>query len=169
MDRSSGLKSTIPGTVGPRSLPNPPQGVQQIGRVSAETAMTGAERQLAPYVQTLASRVEALEAAVRSLQQHSIQQRDDGKLYLPAGNRLRIEIGNTRLTMDSTTFTVEANGRVILSAPLTPVGSPTQAPGSGQGIAAHAGRGQSWQSVAAQNATEDPRALSPGQRLNLPR
>jgi hypothetical protein len=156
MERFTGPKSTTPGKVGPPSIPSSPVTPQRPTTVRAD-AMTNAERQLAPYIQTLTSRLEALEATVRGLQERSVQQLDDGKLCLPAGNKLKIETGNTRLTMDVRKFTVEANGQVILAAPAIPLGPPTHAPGSVQGIAAQAGVGHSWSSVAQQNAIANPR------------
>jgi hypothetical protein len=160
MDRFTGPKSTTPGKVGPPSIPGPPVSPQHMATVRAD-AISSAERQLAPYIQTLASRLEALEAAVRSLQERSVQQLDDGELRLPAGNKLRIETGKTRLTMDVTKFTVEANGQVILATPAIPLGPPTPASGSLQGIAAQAGLGKSWSSAAQQNSIANPRKLTP--------
>lgn len=160
MDRFAGPRSTTPGKVGPPSIPGAPVSPQHMTTVRAD-AMTSAERQLAPYIQTLTSRLEALEAAVRGLQERSVQQLDDGRLYLPAGNKLRIEIGNTRLTMDVTKFTVEANGQVILAASAPSLAPRTYAPNSLQGMAAQAGVGNSWSSTAQQNAIENPRTLRP--------
>jgi hypothetical protein len=123
-----------------------------LGQSTSPQSMSGSP-QAGALVQSLLQRVEALEAALRDLAASAVQQHPDGRLQLPAGHQLRIETGNTRLTMDVTRFTVEANGRVVVETP--PVSQAPAAPApSGQSLAQSP---TSWQSIAQQNMTADPR------------
>ena len=120
----------------------------------------------AAQLQILMARVDALEAQVRQMQACTVQQWPDGRLHLPAGNKLQVEIGNTRLTMDVASFTVEANGQILLGSRPGWQPPPTASAGGLQGIAAQAGSAGSWQSQAAANGISDPRTRTAGTILN---
>jgi hypothetical protein len=131
------------------------------------TTVAAAVGPAAAQLQILMARVDALEAQVRQLQAGTVQQWPDGRLHLPAGNKLQVDIGNTRLSMDVASFTVEANGQVLLgSRPGWQPPAPTPPATGVQGLAAQAGSGGSWQSQAAANGTENPRHLGAGTILN---
>jgi hypothetical protein len=167
MKRLPGKMTTTPATAANApKLPGQATGPPSIAaaRQGAQTAV--AAGQVASLVQRLTTRLDALEAQLQLLQTSTLQQWPDGRVHLPAVNRLHIEIGNTRLTMDMATFTVEANGQVIVSArPLMQPQMTSQQGGSLQSLAAQAGSG-SWQSQAHQSGVEDPRHPAPGYRIN---
>ena len=134
---------------------------------AARPAMQAAvpANQLGALFDGMTARLDALEQQVRQLQSCTLQQWPDGRVHLPAG-RVRIEIGGTRLKMDLTTFSVEANGQILVSTrPDSSGGTPTQQAGGLQSMAPSAG---GWQSTAQQNAISNPRTLGSGTRLSPP-
>lgn len=130
-------------------------------------AVAAAAVPAAAQLQILMARLDALEAQVRQMQACTVQQWPDGRLHLPASNRLQVEIGNTRLTMDVASFTLEANGQVLLGSRPGWQPSPTAPAGGLQGVAAQAGSAGSWQSQAAANGTSNPRNPTAGSILNM--
>src|SRR4051812_20938150 len=113
------------------------------------------DARLVEQIEALSARVTMLEKRLHSLSQCVVQQYWDGRLHLPAGN-LSITVGGTRLTMESTRFSVVVNGKEIVGSTglaaggqSTPVGQSLQQMSGGSGT--------SWQSTAASGGIDDPR------------
>jgi hypothetical protein len=128
------------------------------------SAAAGTAGPAALQLQILKARVDALEAQLQQLLACSVQQSPDGRLHLPAGHRLRIEIGSTRLTMDLTTFNVQANGQVIVDA--SPSSKPAGTTPGAQSVASSASH-TSWQALASANGIDSPRTAASGLPLNM--
>jgi hypothetical protein len=105
------------------------------------------DARLVQQIEALSARVELLEKRLRSLSQCAVQQYWDGRLHLPVG-KLSVIVGGTRMTMESTRFSVVVNGKEILGSAVTPSGQSLQQMSGGSGT--------SWQSSAAGNAIENP-------------
>jgi hypothetical protein len=153
-----------------------PNSMEQIAAARAEAAREAAERKFIAHVNALTERVAVLEQALRRLQTCTVQQYADGRIYLPAGNKLTFEVPGVYGVMSSCTVDFK-NSRVAAPRPLT-AGPPSPAghvvlstnvnapasplPGSPppavQGQALQAPQ-QSWQSIASSNSINDPRNL----------
>jgi hypothetical protein len=141
----------------------PNLGGQSGSAASAHALRSAAASSAGPaalQLQILKARVDALEAQLAQLQACAVQQSPDGRLHLPAGNRLRIEIGTTRLTMDLTTFNVQANGQVLVDS--SPASRPAGTTPGAQTLAGSASSAGSWQAQASANGVDNPRNLSSG-------
>ncbi len=180
MDRPSmGEKTAQASNVVQNALNPKPNSMEQIAIARAEAAKAAAERAFAAHVNALTARVEALEVALRRLQTCTVQQFADGRLYLPAGNKLRFEVpgpyGPWYQTVDLTKCDVEAPrpltagppspaGYVVVSthapAPSLPSGPavpPAPSGPAGQSLQSIAGGRGNWQSIAGSNTMNDPR------------
>ena len=162
-DRSTTHKAQAARAPGPPAHASGNPGMHGLRPAAVAAAAVPAAAQL----QILLARLDALEAQVRQMQASTVQQWPDGRLHLPAGNRLQVEIGNTRLSMDVASFTVEANGQVLLGSRPGWQPSPATPAGGLQGVAAQAGSAGNWQSQAAANGTSNPRNPSAGTILNM--
>lgn len=143
-----------------------------------------AEREHLALIASLVSRVDALEASLRNLQTCTVQQFADGRLYLPAGSKLRVELPaafgrRSYETVDVEKLTVEAPrpmtagpprpcGQVIITRPSAPVQRgqappPPSAPAGAslQSLGNKAGQGN-WQSQAQSNGISNPRTRAGG-------
>jgi hypothetical protein len=121
------------------------------------------DARLVQKIEQLSARVELLEKRLRSLSQCAVQQYWNGRLHLPAG-KLSITLGQTSMIMDASRFSIVVNGREILgSAGHAPSAPPPQAPA---GASLPGGSANSWQSIAAGNAIENPRQSGPGSLLS---
>jgi hypothetical protein len=123
---------------------------------------------LVAKLEALATRVEILEKRLKSLSECAVQQFWDGRLHLPAGDVLRVELGQCKLAMDGARFTVIVNGKTVVGS--TGAAGASGSPGSGQAGSSLGSMGQSnssWQSVAQSNSIESPRQQAPGSLIDL--
>jgi len=145
--------------------------------VLADAKHAAEERRLMALVQFLHERVAHLETSVRRLQLCTVQQFADGRLHLPAGNKVKVAMTfpnqsiPTYYTVDLTNTWVEAP-RPLEAHPRSPAVSvflgstsdvrvpplPTgPAPATGQSLSQMGGGPGGWQSIATSNAMADPR------------
>lgn len=111
------------------------------------------DARLVKQIEALSARVAMLEKRLRSLSQCAVQQYWDGRLHLPAGN-FSVIVGGTRMTVESTRFSVVVNGKEIVGATgNTPAG---QSAPAGQSLQQMPGGGTGWQSTAASNGIANP-------------
>jgi hypothetical protein len=140
----------------------------------AEAERVAAERMLVQHVQELRARVETLERALAALTECAVQQRWDGRLYLPAHRPLVLDatVNGSRLAIEAAVRPMlepPVNGATIPFAagvPAAPLPLPT-GPSTSQGqsslssMAGAAGAGTSWQSIAASNSVDNPLTRKP--------
>jgi hypothetical protein len=126
------------------------------------------QRLLYDTVASLVARVAVLEHSLAKLQTCTVQQFPDGRLYLPAGEKLRIRnpsgFMNAYTTVDCSAVSADAPRPAwtgpprpcgqVLAAPNPQLHAPSLPSGNGAGIGSRAGR--DWQSIASANSIENP-------------